>query len=37
MKELPDYSGDFDPNLKLQDFSKEALIKLLLAAGKLYT
>jgi hypothetical protein len=37
MKDLPDYSGEFNPNLKLQDFSKEALIKLLVAAGKLYT
>lgn len=37
MKDLPDYSGEFDPNLKLKDFSKDALIKLLVAAGKLYT
>ncbi len=34
--DLADYSGDFNPNLKLEDFSKEALIKLLVAAGKLY-
>lgn len=37
MKELADYSGDFDPQLKLQDFSKDALIKLLITAGRLYT
>jgi len=37
VKDLPDYSGEFDPNLKLKDFSKDALIKLLVAAGKLYT
>jgi hypothetical protein len=37
MKDLPDYSGDFDPQLKLQYFSKEALIRLLVAASKLYT
>jgi hypothetical protein len=36
VKELPDYSGDFDPDLKLQDFSKDALIRLLVATGKLY-
>ncbi len=36
MKDLPDYSGEFDPDLKLQDFSKDALIKLLVATGKLY-
>ena len=35
--DLADYSGEFDPNLTLQDFSKEALIKLLIAAGRLYT
>ena len=34
--DLVDYSGEFDPNLKLEDFSKEALIQLLKAAGKLY-
>jgi hypothetical protein len=37
VKDLPDYSGEFDPNLKLKDFSKDALVKLLVAAGKLYT
>ena len=29
MKELQDYSGEFVPNLKWQDFSKDALIGLL--------
>jgi hypothetical protein len=36
VKDLPDYSGIFDPELKLQDFSKDALIRLLAAASKLY-
>ena len=36
MAELKDYSGKFDPDLTLVDFSKEALISLLVAAGKLY-
>ena len=29
MKELDDYSGEFIPNIRFEDFSKEALIKLL--------
>ena len=29
MKELNDYSGEYRPDLKLEDFSKEALISLL--------
>jgi len=29
MKELDDYSGQFVPNIQFEDFSKEALIKLL--------
>ena len=29
MKELNDYSGEFIPNIRFEDFSKEALIKLL--------
>jgi hypothetical protein len=37
MKDLLDYSGEFNPQLKLQDFSKDALIRLLVAASKLYT
>ena len=37
VKDTPDYSGEFDPNLKLNDFSKEALVRLLVATGKLYT
>ena len=36
MEELHDYSGRFDPQVKLQDFSKDALVGLLTAAGKLY-
>ena len=36
MAELQDYSGDFNPNLKITDFSKEALIRLWEAAAKLY-
>ena len=36
MKELEEYSGKFDPYVKLHDFSKDALVKLLTAAGKLY-
>ncbi|MFC1910918.1 DUF6125 family protein [Chloroflexota bacterium] len=34
--DLKDYSGDFDPNMKLENFSKEALIQLVRAAAKLY-
>ena len=37
MNELEDYSGKFDPQLKLQDFSQDALIRLLVAASRLYT
>ncbi len=36
MKELNDYSGEFNPNLRLEEFSKEALIKMWLAASKMY-
>ncbi len=36
MAELKDYSGPFDPNLRLTDFSKEALTKLLISASKAY-
>ena len=36
MEELNDYSGDFRPGLKLQDFSKEALERLFHATAKLY-
>jgi len=32
MKELTDYSGDFIPNVRFQDFSKDALVRLLVAA-----
>ncbi|MCX5998463.1 MAG: DUF6125 family protein [Chloroflexi bacterium] len=36
MRELQDYSGAFDPNLRLGDFSKEALLRLFTAACKDY-
>lgn len=36
MKERTDYRGEFDPNLKLEDFSKETLIKLLGVYARLY-
>ena len=36
MAEAKDYSGEFNPNLRLTDFSKEALIKLLISASKAY-
>jgi hypothetical protein len=36
MKELQDYSGSFRPDLKLQDFSKDALVRMWHAAAKLY-
>jgi hypothetical protein len=36
MDELKDYSGDYIPNLKLQDFSKDCLVSLYNATGKLY-
>ena len=33
MEELQDYSGAFRPDLKMQDFSKDALIRLWQTAG----
>lgn len=36
MNEINDYSGAFRPELKLSDFSKEALIQLVRAAAKCY-
>jgi hypothetical protein len=36
MADLRDYSGPFDPSLKLTDFSKEALIRLIQACCKDY-
>ncbi len=36
MNELIDYSGEFRPDMKLSDFSKEALIQLIRAAAKCY-
>ena len=35
-KRLEDYSGKFDPDLRLEDFSKDALIRLFRAACKDY-
>ena len=29
MSDLKDYSGEFDPNLKMEDFSKDFLIKVM--------
>jgi hypothetical protein len=37
MAELNDYSGEYKPDLKFEDFSKEALIKLLLEYQKILT
>ena len=36
MKKLVDYSGPFFPHLKLEDFSKEALISLIKVYSRLY-
>ncbi len=36
MSELSDYSGEFRPDLKMEDFSKEALVRLWKAGGKMY-
>jgi hypothetical protein len=36
MKELADYSGEFLSDLAMQDFSREALVKLLTTYAKLY-
>ena len=36
MEDLEDYSGEFRRNLRLDDFSKAALVRLWQAAGKLY-
>jgi len=36
MEEMHDYSGEFRPDLKLSDFSKEALMRLWETGGKLY-
>lgn len=36
MKGLADYSGEFLPNLKLEDFSHDTLVKLLTLYSKLY-
>jgi hypothetical protein len=36
MGELHDYSGEFNADLTLPDFSKEAILRLLVASGKLY-
>src|SRR4030042_4033928 len=36
MPELENYSGEFKPGLKLQDFSKDALVRLFLRTCRLY-
>jgi hypothetical protein len=36
MSDLEDYSGEFRPDLNMQDFSKDALVRLWQAGGKLY-
>ena len=36
MRDLKDYSGEFIPDLKLQDFSKDALVNLVDAASRDY-
>ena len=36
MRELTDYSGDFIPDVRFQDFSKDALVRLLVAAAHDY-
>ena len=36
MEEMQDYAGEFRPNLSMEDFSKQALVRLWQAAGKLY-
>jgi hypothetical protein len=35
-EELDDYSGPFEPDLRIQDFSKQALIKLVEVGGEIY-
>jgi len=37
MEELKDYSGEFRPDLKMTNFSKEALVRLWHASGHMYT
>ena len=37
MKELKDYSGEFIPNLRYEDLSKDIIIKLLVEAGRTLT
>ena len=36
MEELQDYSGELKPDLKMHDFSKDALVRAWYAAAKLY-
>jgi hypothetical protein len=36
MRELKDYSGDYKPDLKLEDFSKDFLVKMMIAWGRAY-
>lgn len=35
-EELDDYSGPFEPDLRIQDFSKQGLIKLVQIGGEIY-
>lgn len=36
MKDLNDYSGDFSPDVRLQDFSKDALVRIIAAGGAMW-
>ena len=36
MKELRDYSGEFDPDLSLDDFSKDALVGIVKLYSQLF-
>lgn len=36
MKDLKDYSGPFSPDVQLEDFSKDALVKLVAAGGRIW-
>jgi len=35
-REIKDYSGEFQLNLRKEDFSKEALVRMWLTAGSMY-
>ena len=36
MSGLRDYSGQLNPNIKVEDFSKDVLVKMVKMYGKLY-